>query len=476
MATLWTWALVLNYLLAGAAVLHILLSRREPIAMLAWLMAVTLMPFLGVTAYWVLGSGRLARQVTRRRRRAANLLTGLGDLATAAESDAPAPAFPTDVERVARRMVGFPATDGNDASLEWHPAASFVALEEAIRGARRHVHAIYYIWRDDQTGQRFRDLLAERARAGVEVRLLLDAVGCMALPRSFLAPLRRAGAATAFFLPLLRPPFGRRWSLHLRNHRKLVVVDGELAILGSQNIGHEYTGRKQDVGPWFDAQLRTAGPAARFCQHVFAEDWFLATRERLDRPDFFPASAPAGASRVQILPTGPDSSAEVLGQVLFAALAGASRRVIVLSPYFVPGASLQLALKHAAYRGLHVRVLVPTRSDHPLVLWAARSFYADLIAAGVEVLEYDDAVLHAKVVVVDEAWALVGSANMDVRSFKLNYELSAALYDPRLVRAATSQLEDFARRARRIDADAAARWPVWERLGQGAARLLAPLL
>lgn len=482
MTQLWLLAVWIHYGLVVISVATVLRRRREPTAMIAWILAIVFLPVVGMLAYWLLASNRLRRKARRRRRRVAHLLRRLREqtvrLTVHDESNA-TPALPDDlasVERLGRRLAEVPAVGGNAVTVYTDGEASFAALEEAIRNASHHVHLEYYIWRDDATGRALRDLVAERARAGVECRVLLDAVGCWKLPRAFLRPLLDAGAAAHFFLPLRPFPLRKRWSLHLRNHRKLAVCDGQMALLGSQNVGDEYRGRDPALSPWFDVQMMMTGPAALFVQQTFAEDWYLAAREQLDRDVYFPPPVRPGTTLAQVLSTGPDQPVSTLTQVIFAAVSAARDSIRIATPYFVPDPAVRMALASACYRGVRVRLVLPTRSDVALVLWAARSFYAELLDAGVEVYEYDAGVLHSKVVVVDDRWALLGSANMDVRSFRLNFEITGAVYDHDVAQQLGEYVERFCAKGRRVQAAEVWRKSLVRQLGEGAARLFAPLL
>lgn len=482
MTLVWTVAIWVNYALAALVIIGVLLRRRDPVAMTAWILAILLMPVAGIVLYWLLGSGRLTRKVHRRRKRVAHLLDRLRahsaehirPLDEAIERELP-PAFAA-LEQLAHRLADMPATGGNDVRLYTDGASAYEALLDAIRAAQRHVHVELYVLSADATGLGFRDELIACAKRGVECRLLLDAVGCWTIGRAFTQPLLDAGVRVSFFLPIRLFPLAKRWSVHLRNHRKIVVVDGDTAFTGSANVGDEYLGRDPALSPWFDAQIRVVGPGALFLQEVFAEDWYLATRERLDQPGYFPAPARLGSAIVQILPTGPDQSVQVLAQILFAAVSAARTSIQIVTPYFVPDAPLRMALEHAALRGLKVRLVLPTRSDAPITLWAARSFYAELVDAGLEIYEYERGMLHAKAVVVDDQWCLLGSANMDARSFRLNYEISAAVCDPAVVGGLTRLIDGFCEQGRRITRRAAHQTTIWRRIAEGAARLLAPLL
>jgi cardiolipin synthase len=482
MAHFWALTLCTNYVLALAFVATVLRRRREPTAMMAWIFAILTLPGLGMLLYWLLGSHRLRRKVGRRRRRVAHLLGRLRDRVEQQAHAAVAPAIsdlPEDlasIEQLGRRLADMPATGGNEVCILQEANATYAALEEALRAAHHHIHMEYYIWQPDQTGEAFRDLVIERARTGVQCRLLLDAVGCRRIRRPFIRPLLEAGVQVAFFLPLHPLRLRKRLSLHLRNHRKIVIVDGQVAFMGSQNIGDEYRGRLRHLSPWYDTHMRLSGPASLFLQQTFAEDWYMAARERLDSDAYFPQPHRPGRSVVQVLATGPDQSVSTLAQIMFAAVSSARSSIRIATPYFVPDLAVRLALAYACYRGVQVRLVLPSRSDSALALWAARSFYPELLEAGVEVHEYDGGVLHSKLVTVDDRWCMLGSANMDVRSFRLNFESTALIYDQPVAVELAQSIDRFCSRARRITAR-----DVWQRrrlrqIGEGAARLFAPLL
>jgi len=479
MAWFWTTLSVLNVLIAIIGISFVLRGRKEPVAMIAWILGITLLPFVGCLLYVLLGADRIERRAARKRRHVAPVLArepADGSIG-AADAKTQSPVLPADmaaIERLGRRLTDSPATDGNAVEIYEQADETYAAIEESIRSAQHHVYLQYYIWQADETGLRFRDLLIEMAGRGVAVRLLLDAVGCWKLTRRFLKPLRSAGVEVAFFMPLY--PLRRRWSPNLRNHRKIVVVDGHTAFVGSQNIGDEYRGLRKRLSPWIDTHMRIHGPAASQLQGVFVEDWLFATRQHLTDRVYVPEVARPGASIVQIAPTGPQQHTGVLGQLLFAAFTSAARSIRIVTPYFVPGVSVREALKNAAYRGIDVELVIPSHGDHPLVLWAGRSFYRELLEAGIRIYEFDHGVLHSKIITIDDRWAMIGSANMDIRSFRLNYEVTALLYDEPLARRVSESAGETMKRSRRIRIAARERRSVGQELMEGVARLFAPLM
>jgi cardiolipin synthase len=314
------------------------------------------------------------------------------------------------------------------------------------------------------------------ARRGVRVKLLLDGYGSFWVSHRWLAPLREAGVEVVFFLParliFLQP-------MNLRNHRKIVVIDGKLAFTGGINIGDEYRGKER---PWRDAHLRIEGQAVLQVLNVLAQDWFFASRRHIDDAEIDrarEARPPAGGASVAIIRSGPDIQGperETIHRVLFSAITSARASVLITTPYFVPDRSILVALQTAALRGVDVRILFPGKSNHPFVFQAGRSFYEDLLAAGVQIFEYGPGMIHAKTMVVDGTVALVGSANMDIRSFRLNFEVHAVIHEATVAeRLARCFREDLAA-SKRIDREAFRARPLRLKVVEAAARLLSPLM
>ncbi|HBD20009.1 MAG TPA: cardiolipin synthase [Arenimonas sp.] len=455
-----TWVLYLA-VLAG----WIVLQKREPIATLSWLLSLAALPVLGLLIYHFFGPQRIVRQ--RRRRSLAR--RGL-------QSALPADLHPSEdcatVARLAQAATGYAPCTATDARLLVGGEATFDALLEAICGARHHVHVEYYIFEPDRTGTRVRDALAAKAREGVEVRVLLDAVGSGRLGRAFLAPLLEAGAELAWFHPA-RLRWLWRPRLNLRNHRKIVVVDGRVAFTGGINVTDD---ENEAVNPraFHDLHLRLEGEIVRWLQLAFLEDWHYATGVAPRDDGLWPAAAP-GRMVAQALPAGPDSPWEPVHRVKVEAIHQANHRVWLVTPYFVPGEAARMALTSAALRGLDVRVVVPARSDSRVVSAAARSYFDELTAAGVRVFEYQPRMLHSKALLVDDDTCIIGSANFDHRSFRLNFELSVLLHDAGVAAGLEAEILATLGHCREVRAGDPPAAP-WHRLADASARLLSPLL
>lgn len=472
------WALLtLELLLAGSAAGFALTRRRGPTGTIAWLLAILVFPIGGALAYFALANPHVARPRRRklaaaRRVRAANPIPD--DPVSLTEGDgSPLMAASLSVMRGVARATGLPPTYGNQADVLTENVAAFAAKERAIREARRTIWAEYYIVHGDDTGRRFLTLLADRARDGLDVRLLVDAVGSADIDASALQGLRDAGGKVEVFHPV--NPLRRRWAVHLRNHRKILVCDGRVAFVGGMNIGDRYAGSAGAgrAQRWRDTHLRVEGPAARDLAQVFDEDWCFMVGEPLTLPE---PSPPVGSTTVAILPSGPDQAENATGLAWFSAITLAVERCWLTTPYFVPDVAILRALTGAARRGVDVRLLVPRRSDVALLSLVNRSYYPALLEAGVRVFEYQPGTLHAKTIVVDGELTMIGSANVDIRSFQLNFEAGAVIADEGFARRMEEQFTHDLAESREVKPGTVRRAGPVSAVLQGAAQLLSPLL
>ena len=444
--------------------LWIVLQKREPVATLSWLISLAALPYVGFVIYFFFGPQRIRRQRLRRVRARATLPPPPEGLVPTPDA--------IELARLAQSTTGLPPITATRADLLVDGSAKYTALLEAIANARDHIHLEYYIYLPDRTGTALREALIERARAGVQVRLLLDAVGSGRTKRKFLRPLVDAGAEVAWFHPMKLQWFWKRPWLNLRTHRKIVVIDGEIGFTGGINITDEEDERLREDA-YRDLHLRLEGDIVRELQLVFIEDWAYATGQPPLR-----AHHPAprrGTVSAQVLVSGPDSSWEAIHRVHVAAIHSAQRRVWLVTPYFVPGEAARMALTSAALGGLDVRLLVPKVCDSRLVTLAARSYFDELLEAGVKVHEYGPRMLHSKALVCDDDLAIVGSANFDHRSFRLNFEVSILFRDEALVAELAALIQGECNLAPRVRTDRPQ--PLWStRLPEGLARLVSPPL
>ncbi len=458
-------------LMALLTVPSVLLRRRgRPAAALSWLLALFALPGLGVLAWWAFGRTHLERKKRRRARK---------HLAFAQARAVPGLQRGTIFDRqMPRRAQGecvFPSR-GNHMRLLLDGPDAYAAMEEAIASARSTVHIAMYIWQNDTTGRRIRDLLVERARAGVQVRVLVDGFGSSGFVRRLGKPLLDAGARVAVFLPSRFTPFDSPRT-NFVNHRKILVVDGAVAFTGGMNVGDEYALR------WRDAMVRLEGPAVLDLQHVFLDDWYFATDELVEEdseqdPELLLARAapsPPHTVELAIIASGPDSEAWI-HDAYFLSLTQAKERIWIATPYFIPGPAILAALRTAAGRGVDVRIVVPAESDVALVTWASRSFYRMLLHAGVRIFEYGGTMLHGKALITDHLIGSVGTANIDSRSFRLSFEVGCFFASREPNERLAAWIESLCDSATEVTLEAIARKPMVQKLAESVAHLGSPLL
>ncbi len=460
----------------------LLTRRRDPSATLAWILFIVLAPFVGIAAYLVLGRTRMRRTVKRAGRAEARLRSVISRYDTCGRllrcGDGSLDARTEAQIKLGNALASTPASSFNTAHVLHDAASTYQDMVDAIEAAQHHIHVEFYIIQPDAVGRGLRDHLARRASGGIEVRVLCDAIGSMALPSDFWEPVRAAGGQAAFFSPLakLLPRLRRRDRVDFRNHRKIVVVDGRVGFTGGINVGREYLGLDPAIGRWRDTHIRIEGPAVLSLQQAFLQDWLMTTGETPDSERYFSAEPTPGGSLVQIIDSGPDRRWASLELYYAQAITLARHRVWITNPYFIPSQTIESALTLAALRGVDVRLLLPSKSDSWLVTHASRSYYAGLLQAGARIFEYERGFVHAKTMVVDDWAATVGSANMDMRSFNLNFELNAFVFDARLCDDMAAHFDTDLETASEVTLERERRVGVTRRLLRGAARLLSPML
>ncbi|MCA9101235.1 MAG: cardiolipin synthase, partial [Planctomycetales bacterium] len=351
---------------------------------------------------------------------------------------------------------------------------AFAAITAAIESAEHHIHLEFYIVQPDHVGEQLVDLLAEKARQGVEVRLLCDAIGSFTFSRMLRRKLIDAGGRCSDFMGF--NPLRRRFRVNLRNHRKIVVVDGRVGFTGGMNVGREYLGLDPRYGYWRDAQLRVEGPGVAQMQRVFIEDWDFASGEQVEGAAYFPELAQAGDTTIQIVDSGPDEVTNSARALVLSAIISAERRVWIASPYIVPDSGVLDALMIAGNSDVDVRLLLPHKPDRWLPRIASKYLWSDLMAAGVEIHEYTRGMMHSKMMIVDDDWGWVGTANLDSRSLALNFENICVLHSAAAVELLATDFERDLQHAERVDADRFAQRPWTHRAAENIARLGAPLL
>ena len=479
-------SIVLNIIFAAVIVFY---ERRNAAVTWAWLMVVALFPFIGFFIYLVFGrDGRKHKVFVGKSKQDEAFLTRYLDMEDNSEIWQQQTRYVT--QKNIMQMQGSEHMDdliylnlssgnstfsSNNKLFLYHDGKSaFEALIKDIKAAKEFIYIQYYIFRSDSTGRSLIDALAKKAAEGLDVRLLIDGMGNALNPASLYTPLTEAGGRLGTFLP---PHFIR---INFRNHRKLSIMDGTVGHIGGMNIGDEYLGLSKRFGFWRDTHLRMTGNGVHHMTLRFMMDWnFCAPSNKLElHSKYFPRPPYVSGSgvRMQIVCSGPDTRYPSILYGYNKMLTEANKSIYIQTPYFVPDESMYVALRMAALAGVDVRIMIPANPDHPFVYWAALSYLGDLVESGVRCYEYENGFLHNKVIMIDSKVCTIGTANMDVRSFKLNFESNAFIYDEET----TIQLEDAFMRdmayCRQLTSEIYKNRSKYTKIKESLSRLLSPLL
>jgi cardiolipin synthase len=456
---------LLHWGLALFAAGHILLTMRRSRSAAIWILWVCFLPVAGVLLYFYLGINRIAVR-TRHRPVSPGATRAQGRLRALSDS-----------------IVGTPWRKGNGVKTLVDGEQAFEAMLAAIDGAKRSVGLETYIYDGDAVGNRFATALERAAKRGVQVRVLVDGMGGWGAKRNLVKRLKDAGGVALAYWSL--DDLFRQPLLNLRNHRKLMVVDGRVAFTGGMNISAQHTKGAwvklrrlvPDYPPMRDVHFEIEGPLVADLQAVFARDWSKVKGSPLRGPAWELHIKPAGAAEGRVVPSGPDENLEKIYELTLAVLPQARHRVDICTPYFIPDTAMIMTLRGLGHAGVKVRLFVPRWTDHPFMVWAARESYAELLAANVEVWEiHGRSFVHSKITRVDEDWCFVGSSNMDPRSLRLNFELNVELRSRSLAKRLDEVLEVYRSEAKRVDIDTVLRRSLWVRLRGAIVHLWAPYL
>lgn len=467
----------------------IALENRDPTKTISWLLVLTLLPGLGVVLYLLFGEN-LRKRHWHKTRTAVQAFWDSPEMQSVRQMERPKQlldAMCRDADyfdladRPIMRLVlhsgTAPILVGNEVAIYTEGEGKFAQLLEDMKQAKDHIHLEYFIIKDSEIGRKIREVLIQKAQEGVKVRVLFDDIGSwrLYLKPSFLRGLRKAGCETASYLKV-RFPFIHQ-SFNYRNHRKLCVIDGRIGYVGGINIGDEYLHKDPKFGFWRDTHLRLAGPSVYMLQLVFLTDWFIATGEQPLAQQYFPPLEPKkGRSVIQIAVSGADSPQETIYQAYFYAIAQARESIYIQTPYFVPDEGLMTALKTAVLAGVDVQIMFPAIADHLCVHYASLSYLEEVLALGAKVHFYKDGFIHSKVVLVDGEMASVGTANMDIRSFMINSEINAFIYDDETVAKLYQIFADDLAHCETVSYEAFRCKSFMQRAKESFCRLFSPLL
>ncbi|MGA3006932.1 MAG: phospholipase D-like domain-containing protein [Opitutaceae bacterium] len=460
---------IVGFILALFFIARLISEKRQPSNTVAWLLAIIFItPYVVVPLYLIFG-GRKLKSLIAHKQRLCPVLPGSRALIYTGAASSTA--------QTAAAAGACPPVGGNSVRLLTTGEEAYAVLADHIRSARHSIHITTFILGRDYVGRRLVQLLAQRAREGVKVRLLLDAVGCFLTSRNFVEPLRAAGGEVVRFLPVM--PLQPRYSANLRNHRKIAVFDHQTAIVGGHNLAREYMGPTPLRKRWHDFGAIIAGPAAALLNEVFLADWSFASNaplEALHGEIQTDLGAARGSSEMQVVASGPDVDGDPLYEALISMIQEAERSIWVVTPYFIPDEVLFRSLMVKARAGHEVTIIVPARSNHRIADYARRYYVRELAKAGVNVRLFNHGMLHSKAVIVDDRIALMGSANFDLRSLFVNFEIGVLLYSEPDVLAMKAWATDLFNQSHAPRPERARRYKLLGNVAEDLSRLFAPLL
>ncbi len=479
---------VIQYMLNHMVIINLLLSivivffqRREPKSVWAWLLVLYSVPIVGFIIYLFAGTDTHKRKMFR--------LKEIEDRINEAIRQQEYRIENKEMERENPELKGYfdlmyynlhsggsILTNDNTIQVFTDGNEKFDALIKDIQKAKKFIHIQYYIIRNDVLFNRIKDVLLEKVKEGVEVRILFDGMGCRAVSEKFWKKMQKAGIKTITFFPATMRRLHLR--INYRNHRKIVIVDNEIAYVGGFNIGKEYIGLSKKFGNWRDTHLRIEGSAVSALQIRFILDWNYAARENLFQQEkyFFTNNIKKGNTTVQIVSSGPDSALQNIRNNYLRLINKAKKSIYIQTPYFIPDESVLNALMIAIYSGVEVNIMIPCKPDHPFVYWATYSYVGDMLMLGAKCYTYDDGFLHAKGIIIDENVYSYGTANMDIRSFQLNFEVNAVVYDEEEAKKMVAIFHEDRKKCTQITKDRYSRRSIVVRLKEQFCRLLSPLL
>ncbi len=424
----------------------IFLESKNPSKTIAWLMILFIVPIVGFILYLFLGQNiRKSKKFKMKKYSDFKHITSNVNMQKEFLNDSDL--FNNEGSNVRNRLINLllknsnsPFTINNSVEVLTNGAVTFSSIIEELEKAQKHIHLEYYIIRNDNIGNLIKDILIEKAINGVEVRVIYDSVGCWKLGKKFIKDLKNAGVDVNPFFPVFIPVLSRE--LNYRNHRKIIVIDGKVGFLGGLNIGDEYLGYDSWLGFWRDTHLKIEGEAVYSMQNIFLKDWEFVSKEYIASDEYYPKLKYYGEQLIQLTSSGPDSDWQSIMQAYFTMISNAEESIWITTPYLVPGESINTALMAAALSGVDVRIIIPNKPDHILVYWASRGNIEDLLKSGVKIYSYEKGFIHSKVLLVDGVAATVGSANLDIRSLKINFEVNSFIYDESIIKRLISDFEN----------------------------------
>lgn len=472
----------LEYINLVLAFVIVFFQRKDPKSVWAWLLILYFIPVLGFVFYLLIGTDVHKEKLFRTKEIEDRISEAVRKQEILIRNQELSDAYLSmhdyaDLVLYELQSAGAILTDDNQVRFFVDGKEKFAALCEDLRSAKHSIHIQYYIIKNDEVFGAIKEILAEKVKQGVEVRILFDAMGCRLMKKKDWRKLEELGIETAEFFPAL---FGRlQLRINYRNHRKIVVIDGKIGYTGGFNVAREYIGMDKKFGYWRDTHMRIVGSAVQSLQTRFILDWNYANRGHALHFDNYlknPQQLPEYKCPVQIITSGPDTHDSYIRDAYLRLIHKAKKSIYIQTPYFIPDEAIHSALLIAARSGIEVNIMIPCKPDHPFVYWATYSYVGDLVLAGANCYTYNNGFLHAKGIIVDEEVLCYGTANMDIRSFDLNFEVNALIYDKEKAKEMVVYFKEDLQVSSKITKDGYLSRPLWLRFKEQICRLFSPVL
>lgn len=460
---------LLGILAAG----HAVMNARTSQGAIAWAISLVTFPWLALVLYAIFGSNKFNGYVLLRSSNDSDIHHLINRIETEATAKGLIREDLSESKTALTHLAGMPVTRFNKSRLLIDGHETFGSIFEEIENAKQYILVQFFIVKDSVVGRELQSKLIQKAKENVKVYFLYDEIGSRKLPQSYIRDMQLAGIVTSAFHSTKGKT--NRFQLNFRNHRKIVVVDGKIAFVGGHNVGDEYLGKHSKFGSWRDTHVKIEGPVVQLIQFCFVEDWYWATKA-IPKLSWKPCKVAGGREDALVIASGPADRLETCGLMFVQAIHDARTRVWIASPYFVPDLQILSALKLAALRGVDVRIMLPEKADHRIVYLASFSYYENILPLGITIYRYNAGFMHQKVFLIDSQCAAVGTANLDNRSFRLNFEITLLNYDSLFISKVESMLSNDFARSKSVTMDDYSRRPFLFKLAVRSARLLAPIL
>ncbi|AOZ93185.1 cardiolipin synthase [Paenibacillus crassostreae] len=453
------------------------MENRNPSTTMSWILLLALVPIVGLIVYFLFGQNFFNRRKYDKK--------AIIDMETYERLENEELRFHQDYSgfttrqqqllKLSQKLGRSPISHSTETTVLTNGEQTFSKIINELEAAKHHIHMEYYIFRADDIGTRIQEILIKKAKLGVEIRFMYDAVGSIQIPKPFLKEMVDAGVKVVAFGSVKTNFFSSR--VNFRNHRKIVVIDGNVGFIGGLNVGDEYLSRSKTYGFWRDTHMLVKGEAVRTLQIIFLRDWLYMTGEQFLQQEYLsPVLSSEGDGIVQMIASGPDNERRVLRNLFFAMITSAEKSVWLATPYFIPDDDILTALKVAALSGIDVRILFPAKPDKKLPFYASHSYFPVLLETGVKIYEYEKGFIHSKLLIVDGELATIGTANMDMRSLNLNFEVNALLLKTCSVQKMVTDFERDLLSTNQLSLEQLKSKKLWERILESSARLMSPLL